>query len=110
MVLCRQHWGASLCWASTEKSQSFKIFCVLGLCGELLAARMAGGVASVRRYWQVALHQVETMPVGSKMDPTWAKPEPVSDSGDALRVMFLRERGKKCSTATIAAKERTKNV
>ncbi|TRZ24400.1 hypothetical protein HGM15179_002607 [Zosterops borbonicus] len=69
---------------------------------------MAGGVASVKRYWQVSLRQAEAMPVGSKMDPTWAKAEPISDSGAALGVTFLSEREKNCSTGRIAAKERTK--
>lgn len=84
--------GASLCWASKQKSCLFKIFCVLGLCDDLWVARMAVGVASVRRYWKLPLHLVEAMPVGSKMGPTQAKDEPISDSGNALGVMFLRER------------------
>lgn len=53
---------------------------------------------------------VEAMPVGSRLDPTLAKAEPITDSGNAWGVTFLREREKNCSTGTIAAEERTKNV
>lgn len=80
MILCIEHWGASLCWASKQKSHLFKIFCVLGLCGELLEVRMALEVASVRRFWKIPLCQVEAMPVGCQMDPMLAKAEPINDS------------------------------
>lgn len=71
---------------------------------------MAGGVASVKRYWQISLRQAEAMPVGSKMDPTWAKAEPISDSGAALGVRFLSEREKIAALEELQPKKGLRNV
>lgn len=109
MILCTQHWDASLCWASKEKSHLFKIFSVLGLCGKLSVARMAIGVVSVRRYWKLPLCQVEAMPVGCKMDPVLAKAESISNS-ECLEGNVFKRKGKNGSAGTIAAEEKTKNV
>ena len=51
----------------------------------------------------------EPIPAGSKMDPPPAKAEPISDSGNASVITFLR-RKKKVGTRKTATGERSENM
>ena len=50
------------------------------------------GVASVRSCWNLPLCLTEPIPAGSKMDLPPAKAEPISDSGNASGITFLRRK------------------
>ncbi|KAK4825974.1 hypothetical protein QYF61_003543 [Mycteria americana] len=51
----------------------------------------------------------EPMPAGSKMDPPLAKAKPISDSGRASGITYLR-RGKSCCATASVAGERNENM
>ncbi|KAK4810990.1 hypothetical protein QYF61_014462 [Mycteria americana] len=74
----------------------------------LVAEEGATGVASVRRRQKLPLCPTEPVPASSKMDPPLAKAEPISDSGSASVITYLR-RGKNCCT-TAARGERSENM
>ena len=63
---------------------------------------------SVRSCWKLPLCLIEPMPAGSKMDLLLAKAKPISDSGSASGITYLR-RGKKTCGRT-AARERSENM
>ena len=65
---------------------------VLALCGKVLVAGGVTGVASVRSCWKLPLCSREPIPAGSKTDPLPAKAKPISDSGNASVIMFLRRK------------------
>ena len=64
------------------------------------------GVASLRRDQGIPPCLTEPVPAGSKMDLPLAKAEPISNSGSASGITYLR-RGKSYCTAAIAARERS---
>ena len=64
---------------------------VLGLCGKVLVARPAAGVASVRRHQKLPPCETEPVPVGSRMDLLLPKAEPISDPGHAFATTYLRK-------------------
>jgi len=63
---------------------------VVGLCGKVLAAVLAIGVASVRSCQKLCPCLIEPMPAGSKTDPLLAKAKPISDGGSASGITYLR--------------------
>jgi len=65
---------------------------VLGLCGKVLVAGGATGVASVRRCQNLPPCPIEPVPAGSKTDPP-LQDEPISNSGSASGIRYL-SRGK----------------
>ena len=66
-------------------------------------------MASVRSCWKLPLCSREPIPAGSKTDPPPAKAEPISDSGNASVIIFLR-REKKLGQTETAAGERSENM
>ena len=64
---------------------------MLGLCGKVVVAGGAIGVASVRSCLKLPLCLIKPMPAGSKMDPLLAKAEPISDGGSASVITYLRK-------------------
>ena len=84
---------------------------VLVLCGKVLVAGGVTGVAPVRSCWKLPLcsRESEPIPAGSKTDPPLAKAEPISDSGNASVITFLR-RKKKLGCKKTATGERSENM
>ena len=66
-------------------------------------------VASVRSCWKLPLCSREPIPASSKTDPLPAKAEPISDSGNASVITFLR-RKKVGDEKKTAARERSENM
>ena len=67
------------------------------------------GVASVRSCWKLPLYLTEPIPAGSKTDPLTAKAEPISNSGSASVITYLR-RKKSCWDMETAAGVRSENM
>ena len=63
----------------------------------------------MRSCQKLPLCPIKPMPAGSKMDPLLAKAEPISDSGSASVITYLRK-GKSYCAAAIAAGERSENM
>ena len=61
-------------------------------------------MASVRRCQKLPLCPIKSMPAGSMTDAPLAKAEPISNSGSASGIPYLR-RGKSYCAAAIAAGE-----
>ena len=55
------------------------------------------------------MSDIEPMPAGSKTDPLLAKAKPISSSGSASGITYLRW-GKKSCAAAIAAGERSEKM
>ena len=64
---------------------------VLGLRGKVLVAGGATGVAAVRSCQKLPLCLIEPMPASSKSNPPLAKAEPISNSGNASVIAYLRK-------------------
>ena len=64
---------------------------VLGLHGKVLVAGSTTRVASVRRCQKLPPCLIEPMPASSKTDPLLAKAEPISNSGSASGITYLRK-------------------
>ena len=82
----------------------------MGLRGKVLVTGGVTGVASVRSCWKLPLCLTEPTPAGSKMDPPLAKAEPISDSGSASVITYLRRKKKLLGQTETAAGERSENL
>jgi len=70
------------------------VIVVIGLHGKVLVVGGALGVASLRSCEKLPPYLIEPMPASSKTDPSLAKAKPISNSGSASVITYLR-RGKK---------------
>ena len=68
------------------------------------------GVSSVRSCWKLPLCPTEPMPASSKTDLLLAKAEPISDSGSASVITYLRRKKKLLGQTETAAGERSENM
>ena len=66
-------------------------------------------MASVRSCQKLPPCPIKLMPAGSKTDPLLAKAEPISNSGSASGITYLRK-GKSYWAAAIAARERSEKM
>lgn len=55
----------------------------MAICGKVLVAGGAAGVASVKRHQELPAYQTDPDPADSKTDPLLAKTEPISDCSRA---------------------------
>jgi len=62
----------------------------MGLCGKVLVAGWAIGVASVRCCKKLPPYLMKPVLAGSKTDPPLAKAKPISDSGSSSGITYLR--------------------
>ena len=63
----------------------------IGFLWQGFGSRGATGVASVRSCQKLPLCPIKSMPAGSKLDTLLAKAEPMSDSGSASVMAYLRK-------------------
>jgi len=78
--------------------------CCCGFAWQGFGSGGATGVASVRSFWKLPPCQIKPMSAGSKMDLPLAKAEPISDSGNASVITYLR-RGKTCCGTAVEREE-----
>jgi len=62
-------------------------------------------VASLRSCQKLPPCLIKPMPAGSKMDPPLAKAEPISNSGSASMITYLRRKIKACVMASCNRRE-----
>jgi len=66
-------------------------------------------VASVRRCEKLPSCLIKPVPAHSKMDPPLAKAKPISDSGSAFLITYLR-RGRRKTCSETAMRERSETM